>query len=196
MTGPYVPPEPPSSPPGAPPKSGPPWGKIVLFGCLGLLVIGLVITGIGVAVYMMNDREAPAVVEEIGTPITTPGAPSTTPSTVTPNPMGALSGSYEFRAGDLGPGDAMAQDGSWYDAYPLSYPMGTTVTATLRSSDFDAYLTVLSPSGAAYSDDDTGGGTDSRVTVTIDEGGTWNVWANTLRTGDTGAYTLTVETSP
>lgn len=201
MTGPYVPPEPPSSspnvPPGpTPPKSGPPWGKIVLFGCLGLLVIGLVITGISVAVYLMNDRETPTVAEEIDTSVATPGETSTTPSTVTTG-TGALSGSYEVRTGNLGPGDPETLlDGTWYDAYPMSYPVGTTVTATLRSSDFDAYLTVVSPTAWADSDDDSGGGTDSRVTVTIDEGGTWKVWATTLRAGETGSYTLTIETSP
>jgi len=197
MTGPYVPPEPPSSATGAPPKSGPPWGKIVLFGCLGLLVIGLVITGIGVAVYMMNERDEPAVVDVPDTGITTPmPGTTTTPGTVTTAPGSALSGAYEVRTGNLGPGEAMAQDDSWYDPYPMSYPIGTTITATLRSSDFDAYLTVLSPTGSPYSDDDSGGGTDSQVTVTIDESGAWNVWANTLRTGDTGSYTLTIETSP
>lgn len=85
MTGPYVPPKPPGSspdvPPGPMPPNGPTWGKFAFFGCLGLVVIGVMILGIGVAVYMMNDREIPNVAEEIDTPIVTPGETSTSPIT-------------------------------------------------------------------------------------------------------------------
>jgi hypothetical protein len=194
MTGPNVPPQSSSSsysstPAGTPPKSGPPWGKIALFGCGGLLVIGLVITGIVVAIYMMRDDDQTVVAPvepTTGTSTTT----TTTPST------GVVGGTPDVRTGTLAPGDATAPDGSWYDNYPISFPVGTVATITMRSNDFDTYISVHAPSGATYSDDDSGGGTDSQVRITIDEPGTWNVWANSLRTGDTGNYTLSIERTP
>jgi hypothetical protein len=193
MTEPPVSPQTPSSPPpgatpgGPPPAKSTPWGKIILFGCLGLLVLGIVVAVIGGgAAYFLKNREEPAVVEsEPGTGIL-PSEPS--------DPE--VAEGAEAYEGTLQSGDAVAPDGSWYDAYPLTVAQGSAYVITMRSADFDTYLTVVSPSGATYSDDDSGGGTDSRLDVTIDEPGTWNVWANTLRTGDTGNYTLTIVRTP
>lgn len=193
MTDPPVPPQTPSSPPpsvppgGAPPAKSTPWGKIALFGCLGLLVVGIILSVIGVALFMYKDRqEEEAVVESETDTGILPSQPSEP----------EVAEGAEAYEGTLQAGDAVAPDGSWYDAYPLTGAQGSAYTITMRSADFDTYLTVVSPSGATYSDDDSGGGTDSRLDVTLDEPGTWNVWANTLRTGDTGNYTLTIVRTP
>jgi hypothetical protein len=198
MTDPIVPPEtprppytPPSSAPPAgalPPAKGTPWGKIALFGCGGLLLIGLVLGVIGAAIYMMNNRDEPDVVDNGGDTgiITTDGDGNGNGGGI------VTGGGGSVNSGTLAAGDQVAPDGSWYDEYPISGDIGDRYSITMVSDDFDAYLTVTSPSGAQSSDDDSGGGTNSRVELTISEGGTYRVWANTLRPGDTGDYTLTI----
>jgi hypothetical protein len=177
--------DPQQSPPPLPPPytasttgSGTPWGKIALFGCLGLFVLLLVIGGVGWFLYQMReDRESPA--PQAQSP--TPGAPAAVPRQV--------------HEGTLGPGDETQQDGSWYDAWPTQLDDGARVVFLLESDDFDTYLTVVAPGGERTSDDDSGGGTNSRVELTAHESGTWNVLANSLRAGENGTYRLTIESS-
>ena len=177
MTEPTVPPESPI-PPTVPPATTPPsmdtaWIKYVLIGCggLALLAIVIVVMAIAGAIAIPNLRKAQeqARVAEAG---------------------------GQVHRGTLGPGDPTASDGSWYEAYPLNGGVGDRFIITLRSSDFDAYLTLVAPDGGVISDDDSGGGTDSRIDVTIDEAGTREVRANSLRPGATGDYTLTIERVP
>jgi len=97
--------------------------------------------------------------------------------------------------GDLAEGDAVRPDGSFYDGFTLQAAPGETIVVTMKSPDFDAYLTVVSPAGDETSDDDSGGGTDSRVELTIDQPGEWIVAANSLSAGQAGKYELTVERS-
>lgn len=90
------------------------------------------------------------------------------------------------------------EDQSYYDLYTFTGRRGERVRFTLRSTDFDAYLNVgrSGKDGAFESldtDDDGGGGTDARVSLTLPDDGTYAVRANTLRAGDTGAYTLQAE---
>lgn len=99
--------------------------------------------------------------------------------------------------GRLSADDPVLDDGSHYDCYRLAAAPGQTVDILMRSGAFDAYLTV-SPSGCdgygsdAVSDDDGGGGTDSRVSLTLDGGGPYHIRANSLLAGDTGPYSLSV----
>ena len=177
---------PPLGPPpyaATPGGSGTSWGKIVAFSCLGLFVFLIVIGGIVFFLYKMaQDREdAPVTTREVGG-----GAPIG--GTVVDFPR-------QVHEGTLAPGDETQQDGSWYDAWPVQIPDGARIVFLLESDDFDTYLTVVSPGGERTSDDDSGGGTNSRVELTAHESGTWNVLANSLRAGDTGNYRLTIESS-
>lgn len=96
--------------------------------------------------------------------------------------------------GDLGEGDPKLGDDSFYDLYTFQARAGDGVTATLRSSDFDAFLVLGRMNGDEFdeieSDDDKGGGTDSRVSATLPAAGTYTLRVNTLYGGKTGAYTL------
>ena len=114
-----------------------------------------------------------------------PGS-ATTPATTTTGQGGEV---YE---GVLITGDSVRDDGTLYDSYTVELTAGTQLTVTLTSTDFDAYLTVFAPSGQAYSDDDGAGGTDSRVSTLASESGTWTIWANAFRSGESGSYTLTI----
>ncbi len=94
--------------------------------------------------------------------------------------------------------DPMLEDGSHYDIWNYRGRAGERITITLRSSDFDADLAFGKMNGGqcgddCENDDDGAGGTDSRVTVTLSSAGTYQIRANTLEGGETGAYTLEVQ---
>ena len=96
-------------------------------------------------------------------------------------------------AGTLGGDDPTRQDGSFYEAFTFQGQAGAHVIITLSSSDFDAYLTLVSPSGITEDNDDKeSGNTDSRIDTVLSESGEWIVVANTLAEGETGNYRLTV----
>ncbi|MEW5931382.1 MAG: PPC domain-containing protein [Gemmatimonadota bacterium] len=96
--------------------------------------------------------------------------------------------------GELGEGDPRLGDDSFYDLYTFQARAGDGVTATLRSSDFDAFLVLGRMNGDEFeeieSDDDRGGGTDSRVSAALPAAGTYALRVNTVYGGRTGAYTL------
>ncbi|HEV2736723.1 MAG TPA: PPC domain-containing protein, partial [Longimicrobiaceae bacterium] len=96
--------------------------------------------------------------------------------------------------GDLGGRDPKLDDNSFYDLYTFQARAGDGVTATLRSSEFDAFLVLGRMRGEEFeeieSDDDKGGGTDARVSTTLAEAGTYTLRVNSLYGEKTGAYTL------
>ena len=102
-------------------------------------------------------------------------------------------GSHRVLTGTISAGDAVRDDGSWYDSWTLQLSNGDRVVITMVSADFDTYLTVVSPSGAMTNDDDGGDGTNSRLELTADRAGSWTIMANTFASGETGSYTLTVD---
>jgi hypothetical protein len=98
--------------------------------------------------------------------------------------------------GTLSESSPTLDDGSHYATYTIAGTSGQTVTITLRSEDFDAYLSVGRMSGGEYSaietDDDGAGGTDAQVTLTFPSTGSYVIRANTLSEGETGDFTLQV----
>ena len=102
--------------------------------------------------------------------------------------------------GDLAESDAELDDGSYYDYYVYTGRPGEQVTVTLRSAAFDAYLAVGEASGAdgfteLANDDDSAGGTDSEITVTVPASGVLMIRANSLSGGVVGAYSVSVRAS-
>ncbi len=100
-------------------------------------------------------------------------------------------------AGSLATTDARANDNSYFDPYVYHGHAGERLVITLRSSAFDSYLTYGTLNGGRFtsiaSDDDSGGGTDSRLEVTLPADGDYVIRANSLAPNATGAYTLQVE---
>ncbi len=93
--------------------------------------------------------------------------------------------------------DQRLEDGSYYELWSFQGQAGSRVTITLRSSAFDAYLTIRDASGQSIgTDDDSAGGTDAQVTVTIPANGRIAIVANSLNEGETGAYTIQVTRAP
>ncbi len=102
-------------------------------------------------------------------------------------------------SGTLTSTDSVLGDGSYYDLYSYAGRRGERIVITLRSTDFDAYLTILTgPPGnrtvVGSNDDAPGGGTnDSRFAMTVADDGPVIIRANSLEGGETGAYVLLVE---
>jgi uncharacterized caspase-like protein len=96
--------------------------------------------------------------------------------------------------GSLGRGDAAMDDGSLFDLYTYEARAGERLTFTMRSGDFDTFITVARANGdqaeLLVRDDDSGGGTNSRAELTVDRDGPIFVLANALREGMSGSYTL------
>ncbi len=100
-------------------------------------------------------------------------------------------------SGRLDTSDSQLTDDSYFDLYEYRGRPGETIVVTLRSPDFDAYLQGGPASGddvtVEDSDDDGAGGTDSRMSVTVGSSGVYRIRANSLVAGETGAYTLSVQ---
>ena len=96
--------------------------------------------------------------------------------------------------GTLRQGDATMEDGSFVDVYTYEARAGERLTLTMRSNDFDTFVTVgRMNNGEAeliVRDDDSGGGTNSRAEFTIDRSGPVVILANALSEGMSGSYTI------
>ncbi|HEU0052691.1 MAG TPA: caspase family protein, partial [Longimicrobium sp.] len=96
--------------------------------------------------------------------------------------------------GTLARGDSvLEEDSSFVDSWRYAGEAGERVTITLSSKAFDAYLAVnLGGQVIATNDDLRGGGTNARVTLELPVTGVYTVDANSVRKGETGLYTLSV----
>jgi hypothetical protein len=102
-------------------------------------------------------------------------------------------GATQTLSGTLAAGDAQLRTGEFSDVHTVELTAGTTVRVRLASSDFDPYVIIQPPSGAQADNDDIGAddrtaGLDYAVTQT----GPHRITATSYRSGETGAYTLTV----
>ncbi|MDB4951950.1 MAG: peptidase [Gemmatimonadetes bacterium] len=98
--------------------------------------------------------------------------------------------------GTLDSSDAKLDDGSYIDQYVYHGRAGEHLTITMKSTDFDSYLNFGTLNGGTFSstqsDDDSGGGNDSQISVTLPANGDYAIRANSLMAGAAGSYTLSV----
>ena len=96
--------------------------------------------------------------------------------------------------GRLASSDPSLSDGSHYHVYEYRGSPGERIQITLRSGDFDTFLSGGPLQGGDVavedSDDDGAGGTDSMLEVTVGPSGAYGIRANSYSDGETGAYTL------
>ena len=106
-------------------------------------------------------------------------------------------GAGQTVSGRLDTGDPQLPDDSYFDLYEYRGQPGETIVVTLRSSDFNAYLQGGLASGATVtvedSDNNGAGGTDARLSVTIGPTGLYRIRANSFTGGESGAYTLSLQ---
>ena len=99
-------------------------------------------------------------------------------------------------SGRLDSSDPTLGDNSHYEIFAYQGRVGEQVLVTMRSGDFDAYLAVGRLVGGAFesseTNDDGAGGTDSQILATVGADGVLAIRANSLRAGETGAFTLDV----
>ncbi len=118
-----------------------------------------------------------------------------TPGTGTPGssePRGTIRRGQEV-TGTLTAGDARLNDNSVFHAYLYEGRAGETITIEVISSEFDAYAIIQDQSRNKLSeDDDSGGGTNARLTFTLPYTGAYRVLANAYREGTYGRYTLRI----
>jgi hypothetical protein len=89
--------------------------------------------------------------------------------------------------------EATLADGKPVQAWALEALAGETATIRLESEDFDAYLFAYGPGMMeSLTDDDSGGGLNSELTVWFPETGTYTIGAGALSSPSSGSYTLSV----
>lgn len=100
--------------------------------------------------------------------------------------------------GALAQGDATLQSGEFQDTYRLQGRRGQVFTIRMRSTALDPYLLVRGPNSFSQDNDDDAserGSLNSRLTVTMPSDGELRITATSARSGETGAYALSVEGS-
>lgn len=97
--------------------------------------------------------------------------------------------------GTLGKGDALSADSTYVQSWTLHGQSGQTITIDLVSTEFDGYVMLRGPGitgSRDYSDDDSGGTCNARLTVTFPQNGDYEIIINTAGKLETGGFTLTV----
>jgi subtilisin len=113
-------------------------------------------------------------------------------STITPVAFG------QTLNGSLSSTDCRLSDNSFFDKYSFAGTAGQQVSISMSSAGFDTFLILLNPDGSPLaSDDDGGGGTNSRIpatsgSITLPTTGTYIIYANSFSAGVTGSYSLTL----
>ena len=100
----------------------------------------------------------------------------------------------EVRQGTLAAGDRTLNSGEFQDQYTFQWTAGSSHHVEVRSTDFDTYLIVRSPSGQQQDNDDMtpGQGTNAGLDVNVSETGTWTVIVTSYQAGESGSYQLSV----
>jgi hypothetical protein len=81
-------------------------------------------------------------------------------------------------------------------SYTILAAEGDRLLLTLRSSDFDSYLTLLAQDGSIVAEDDDGaGGMDALIEAELPSTGLYTIQASSYTLASTGAFTLTIEGS-
>jgi len=90
----------------------------------------------------------------------------------------------------------LPSDQSHYKLFTFMGSAGQTVQIDLLSSDFDAYLYLRDQNGQNLAqDDDSGGGLNARIVRNLPYSGLYQILANTLRAGQYGSFTLSLQAS-
>ncbi|MFZ4120025.1 MAG: pre-peptidase C-terminal domain-containing protein [Caulobacterales bacterium] len=102
----------------------------------------------------------------------------------------------QSRTAALGSGDATLSSGEFADSYAFEGRAGQSIQIDARSTDFDAYVMLIGPSGNQEENDDAASGvTDARLETQLGETGTYEIVVTSYRAGETGGYQLSVNAS-
>jgi hypothetical protein len=104
------------------------------------------------------------------------------------------SGDLEVFRGVLSEGQQMLADGTPMASHTVEARAGERLRVTMTASEFDAYLVVFDGNDEKISeDDDSGGGTNARLSFIAPTDGTYQIVANSFVEGAEGNYMITLE---
>ena len=103
--------------------------------------------------------------------------------------------------GTLTESDALAEDGSNFDAYRINLAAGEKLKIVMASNDFDAFVAIGREKADGEfelitSDDDSFADNHAVIEPEIDEAGVYVIRANSYGANATGDYVLIVERNP
>lgn len=103
------------------------------------------------------------------------------------------SGDIEILTGDLTENQEQLADGTSIAAHEIQANAGERLDISMMAGGFDAYLIVFDgQENKLAEDDDSGGGTNARLSMIAPENGTYRVVANSYSSDEGGPYTITV----
>ena len=129
------------------------------------------------------------------------GAPSTAAPAPAPAPAPAL-GRRFINAGQtvssqLDSADPRETDNTFYEQWIYQGLRGERLRIVMRSTAFDSWVKIGTVTGGTWSilefNDDGAGGRDALLEITLPSDGEFAIRANTVSAGNTGAYTLLVQ---
>ena len=98
----------------------------------------------------------------------------------------------ETVTGQLREGDTQLDSGEFFDEHVFEGVEGQTISARLRSDDFDTYLIFIGADGYQQDNDDFAGELNSSIDLTLGADGTQRLLATSYAPNASGEYTLTL----
>ena len=139
-------------------------------------------SGIGFAIEAETVRNFVAAVQR--------GAIASTPTPTPPSPT-VISLDGNVISATLSPVDNTLPDGSYYKVYQFQGRAGQSVVIEMRGNGIDPYLVLFDPNARKIAeDDDSAGGKNARLVVTLPMTGRYTLYANSYEVGDTGSFTI------
>jgi len=103
--------------------------------------------------------------------------------------------SSRIERGRLRSGDSTRANDSYSDTFTFIADRGDSAVIDLRSGEFDTYLIVRAPGGEEFTNDDYESSFDrSLLSLTLTETGIYEVVVSSYNPGETGGYTVQIET--
>jgi hypothetical protein len=100
----------------------------------------------------------------------------------------------ETKTGTLTGKDPNLDEGEHYHSYSFDGQAGERIIVSLQSSSFDSWLVIfVTDSDWEEQDDDSGGGSNAQLDVTLPQTGRYVILVTSFEGGETGPYTLSVK---
>jgi hypothetical protein len=98
----------------------------------------------------------------------------------------------ETHVGALEPGDPVSIKGEYYDTYTVQSGTSQRILVSLQSDEFDTFLVLKPPRESVEINDDYLSETESRIDTIATAAGTYQIYATSYLSAETGSYTLRV----
>ena len=99
----------------------------------------------------------------------------------------------EMRSFVLGADPAAVVDGHYYTVLAVDLPAVERLSVSLRSTEVDSFLTLVSPDQVLHDDDQSAGDSDALVEIVAPAPGRWLIVATTFNAGETGKVELALD---